>query len=164
MPALLLAMMLSAADQDVATLRIPPKAPARQSIPWSRFQSLINCPRPARGAIVPYAELPEEVLLDLRRTDRRISPPGGPFNPSDFSVDDTPTTRVIAAMRLGGRLAVAYEKGGYGYGITVLTYETQANTGLMAVKGLRALNPRETRSGSVKISDACDAMERAVGT
>jgi hypothetical protein len=182
---MLMAMTLMATGQDVSTLKVPRQAPTMDSVPWTRpgvlpnpvapppssrwtpsglrFEPVVACPLPARGKLVPYDHLPDEVLTDLRMTDPRISPPGGPFDASDVDDGVTPHTRVIAAMRLGRRLAVAYEKGGRGYGITILTYDADTSTGLMAVTGLRTLDPRETTRGWVKDADACSALEGAIG-
>jgi hypothetical protein len=183
MPAVFIAMML--AGQDVSTLKVPRQAPRMDSVPWTRpgvppnpvarppastwtpsglrFEPVVACPPPSNGQVVPFDHLPDEVLTDLRMTDPRISPPGGPFNASDVDDGVTPHTRVIDAMRRGGRLAVAYEKGGWGYSVTVLTYDADERTGRMAVSGLHTLNPRETTRGWVKDADACSVLERAIG-
>lgn len=169
MPAMLMAMILAAAGQDVSTLRVPRAAKPTSSTPWNHIETLaepksyIPCPAPSRGELVSFDRLPPEVVADLRRTDPKMSPPGGPFNAGDTEDGKTPHTRIIAAMRLGGRLAVAYEKGGWGHSVTVLLYDADKTTGLMAVSGLHTLNPRETASGSVTAMDACRVLERAIG-
>jgi hypothetical protein len=185
MPAVLMAMMLMAAGQDVSTLKVPHQAPKMDSVPWTRPGELPNpvarppsstwtpprlqpepvvaCPLPAHGRLVSYDRLPEEVLVDLRTTDPRISPPGGPFNASDVDDGVTPHTRVIAAMRLGRRLAVAYEKGGRGYSISVLTYDADARTGRMTVSGVHPLIPNTSDRPWLRDADACKALEWALG-
>lgn len=169
MPAWFLATMLIAAAQDVSTLKIPPPPRATEldgppSPSWTRVRAepIVACPKPPHGEIVPYDRLPAEVMMDLRRTDPRMSPPGGPFSATDAWDGVSPFTRIIAAMRNGGRLAVAYERGGRGYGITLLTYDADARTGLLAVSGVHPLVPGRTAQGWRNGEAACDALREAL--
>lgn len=155
MPALLMALTLAAAGQDVSTLKISPP-PAKASFAQAPSGSPVRCPPPSRGEVVPFAELPAEVLMDLRTIDPTVSPPDGPFNATDMGAG--PRMRVIAALRLGGRLAVAYERGGRGYGVTLLTYDADARTGFLNTRGVGPISVRP----AFRIEDACAALERAL--
>jgi hypothetical protein len=176
MPALLMATMLIAAGQDVSTLRVPPPPAFTESEPWPggprfpdwshalRADRAVSCSKPADGQLVTYDLLPTEVLADLRRTDPRMSPPGGPFSATDAWDGTSPFTRMIAAMRRGDRLVVAYERGGRGYSVTVLTYDRDASTGLMAISGVHPLLPGKAAHGWNNGDAACEALAWALGT
>ncbi|USQ96522.1 hypothetical protein [Caulobacter sp. RL271] len=144
-------LLFYAADQTI------PKSAATPQ-PWPAA----TCPSSAKGELIPFEQVPLEVLADLRRVDPKISPPGGPFNPSDVIDGTTPGTRIIAVMRLGDRLAAAYEKGGRGYSVTVVTYVQDPATKHLVASGLHTLSGRDTPRGWVKDEDACAAMVRAL--
>jgi hypothetical protein len=147
----LAAILIASADETI--VKLPPPTPR---------SSAATCPFPLRGEIVAFERLPPEVLADLRRVDPKISPPGGPFNAGDVIDGATPGTRIIGAMRLGDRMAAAYEKGGWGYSVTVVTYRLDPATERMVVAGLHTLNGRDTARGWVMAEDACPALLNAL--
>ena len=63
---------------------------------------------------------------------------------------------------IDGRLAVAYERGGRGYSVTVLTYDANARTGLMAVSGIHPLLPNQIARDGANGQAACQALEWAL--
>jgi len=73
-----------------------------------------------KGENVLQGELPTAISVDLSMRAPDLSPAGGPFQASD--VGEGPRARFKAAARLGDRYVVAYERGGRGYNIQVLTY------------------------------------------
>lgn len=150
MTAWLLATIL--ATSGTGQIVTPPKP---KSWPAAR------CTTSARGQLVPFEATPSDVLSDLWQTDPRMSPPGGPFNPSDVVDGVTPQTRIIAVMRSGQRYAAAYEKGGRGYSVTVRTY-APSSAGRLALSNIHTLAGGETRRGWVMAEDACAALERAL--
>lgn len=169
MPALLMATMLIAAGQDVSTLRVPPPPTRSGSVPWNRPWPLDLCPRPVRGQTVLFNDLPAEVLADLRHTDPLMSPPGGPFNAGDAVDNDTPQTRapqtrVIAALRVGDRLAVAYEKGGWGRSVTIHTYALRPATGRFTIQDVNLVPPDMLKQAPGAANPACAALERTLAS
>ncbi len=76
-----------------------------------------------RGEVdaVPFDQLPMALRMDLRTRAPDLSPAGGPFNASDVGVG--PRTRFIAAVHYKDRYIVAYEHGGRGYHVDLLTYD-----------------------------------------
>ena len=69
---------------------------------------------------VAFDQLPIALRMDLRTRAPDLSPAGGPFNASDVGVG--PRTRFIAAVHYKDRYVVAYEHGGRGYHVDLLTY------------------------------------------
>ncbi len=69
---------------------------------------------------VAFDHLPIALRMDLRTRAPDLSPAGGPFNASDVGVG--PRTRFIAAVHYKDRYVVAYEHGGRGYHVDMLTY------------------------------------------
>jgi hypothetical protein len=87
-----------------------------------------------KGEIVFQEALPAAIGMDLRLRAPDLSPAGGPFQATD--IGDGPRTRFMTAARLGDRYVVAYERGGRGYNIQVLTY-TLASNGLASLTNQR---------------------------
>jgi hypothetical protein len=87
-----------------------------------------------KGEIVFQEALPAAIGVDLRKRAPDLSPSGGPFQATD--VGEGPRTRFMTAARLGDRYVVAYERGGRGYNIQVLTY-TLASNGLASLTNQR---------------------------
>ncbi len=77
------------------------------------------------GEIVFEQQLPPAIASDLHIRAPDLSPADGPFLPTDVGAGRR--SRFIAAAHLGARYVVAYERGGRGYSIQVLTYEVKAN-------------------------------------
>jgi hypothetical protein len=69
--------------------------------------------------------------MDLKTRAPELSPQGGPFNASDVGVG--PRTRFIAAVHYKDRYLVAYEHGGRGYHVDLLTYAPASRTTPMPV-------------------------------
>lgn len=69
---------------------------------------------------VPFDQLPIALRIDLKTHAPELSPAGGPFSASD--VGSGPRTRFIAAVHYKDRYVVAYEHGGRGYHVDLLTY------------------------------------------
>lgn len=80
------------------------------------------CVFDSRAEAVALEQLPAVIRLDLKQRAPDLSPAGGAFNASD--VGSGPRTRFIAAARLDSRYVVAYEHGGRGYHVDLLTYDT----------------------------------------
>lgn len=76
------------------------------------------------GEMVFQEQLPAPIVADLKQRAPDMSPAGGPFEATD--VGEGPRDRFVAAARLNGRYIVAYEHGGWGYSIRVLTYQPVA--------------------------------------
>ncbi|WP_029912358.1 hypothetical protein [Caulobacter sp. UNC358MFTsu5.1] len=77
------------------------------------------------GEIVLQEQLPPAVASDLWIRAPDLSPFNGPFLATD--VGEGLRNRFIAAAHLGQRYVVAYERGGRGYSIQVLTYAVEAH-------------------------------------
>jgi hypothetical protein len=69
---------------------------------------------------IAFDQLPITLRMDLKTRAPELSPQGGPFNASDVGVG--PRTRFIAAVHYKDRYLVAYEHGGRGYHVDLLTY------------------------------------------
>ena len=76
------------------------------------------------GEMVFREQLPAPILADLKQRVPEMSPAGGAFQATD--VGEGPRDRFVAAARLNDRYIVAYEHGGWGYSIRVLTYQPMA--------------------------------------
>ncbi len=77
---------------------------------------------PAPGAErLGQKALPAAIRQDLKSRVSDLSPAGGPFNATD--VGSGPFTRFLTALHVRGRYVVAYEHGGRGYHLDILTYE-----------------------------------------
>ena len=77
---------------------------------------------PAPGAErLEQDALPAGVRQDLKTRVSDLSPAGGPFSATD--VGSGPFTRFLTALHARGRYLVAYEHGGRGYHLDILTYE-----------------------------------------
>ncbi|HWW27241.1 MAG TPA: hypothetical protein VNZ85_15265 [Caulobacter sp.] len=87
-----------------------------------------------KGESLSQQQLPEAIGADLRLRVPGMSPEGGPFLATD--VGEGPRTRFISAARLGNRYVVAYERGGRGYNIQILSY-TLASSGLASLTNQR---------------------------
>jgi hypothetical protein len=87
-----------------------------------------------KGEVVFQEALPAAIGADLRKRAPDLSPSGGPFQATD--VGEGPRTRFMTATRLGDRYVVAYEHGGRGYSVQVLTY-TLASNGLASLTNQR---------------------------
>jgi hypothetical protein len=87
-----------------------------------------------KGEYVPQEQLPAAIGTDLWTRAPGLSPQGGPFQATD--VGEGPRARFMTAARLGNRYVVAYERGGRGYNIQVLTY-TVASNGLASLANQR---------------------------
>jgi hypothetical protein len=72
------------------------------------------------GEMVLQEQLPAPIVADLQQRAPHMSPAGGPFRATD--VGEGPRDRFVAAARLHERYIVAYEHGGRGYSIRLLTY------------------------------------------
>ena len=86
------------------------------------------------GEMVFQEQLPAPIVADLKQRAPEMSPAGGPFQATD--VGEGPRDRFVAAARLNDRYVVAYEHGGWGYNIQVLTY-TLASNGLASLSNQR---------------------------
>jgi hypothetical protein len=102
-----------------------------------------------KGELVFQEQLPPAIGADLRTRAPDLSPAGGPFQATD--VGDGPRTRFMTAARLGDRYVVAYEHGGRGYNIQVLTYALTSS-------GLATLTNQRT----IFRKPACDAVAAAL--
>jgi hypothetical protein len=87
------------------------------------------------GQMVFQEQLPAPIIADLKQRAPEMSPAGGPFEATD--VGEGPRDRFVAAARLNDRYIVAYEHGGRGYSIRVLTY--------LPVAGETVSAPRDQR-------------------
>lgn len=88
------------------------------------------------GEMVFQEQLPAPIVADLKQRAPEMSPAGGPFEATD--VGEGPRDRFVAAARLNDRYVVAYEHGGRGYNIQVLTY-TLASNGLASFTNQRTI-------------------------
>ena len=80
----------------------------------------LECAHQGGVEAVSFDQLPIAVRVDLKIRAPELSPAGGPFNASDVGVG--PRTRFIAAVHYKDRYVVAYEHGGRGYHVDLLTY------------------------------------------
>jgi hypothetical protein len=78
------------------------------------------CAHQGGAEAVSFDQLPIALRMDLKTRAPELSPAGGPFNATDIGVG--PRTRFIAAVRYKDRYLVAYEHGGRGYHVDLLTY------------------------------------------
>jgi hypothetical protein len=83
-------------------------------------QPATGCVHQAGVDAVSLDQLPAAIRADLRVHAPELSPADGPFNASDVGAG--PRTRFIAAVHYKDRYVVAYEHGGRGYHVDLLTY------------------------------------------
>lgn len=92
-----------------------PMTPAPESV-----QSVAACVHQVGVEAVSFDQLPAAIRVDLHIHAPELSQADGPFNASDMGVG--PRTRFIAAVHYKDRYVVAYEHGGRGYHVDLLTY------------------------------------------
>jgi hypothetical protein len=83
-------------------------------------QSVAGCVHQVGVDAVSLDHLPAAIRADLHSHAPELPPADGPFNASDVGVG--PRTRFIAAVHYKDRYVVAYEHGGRGYHVDLLTY------------------------------------------
>ena len=106
------------------------------------------CVFDSNAEAVSLEQLPAAIQLDLKQRAPGLSPTGAAFNASDIGYG--PRTRFIAAARLNTRYVVAYEHGGRGYHVDLLTYDTSVSD----------LAPRDRRTMSDK--PGCGVLTEAL--
>jgi len=94
-------------------LPVPPEVPVQAVA--------VSCTHEDGVQTVSLEQLPAAIRLDLKQRAPDLSPADGAFQATD--VGDGPRTRFVAAARLKGRYVVAYEHGGRGYHVDLLTYD-----------------------------------------
>lgn len=96
---------------------LPPMTPA----PEPARIAVAACAHQGGAEAVAFDQLPIALRMDLKTRAPELSPAGGTFNATDIGIG--PRTRFIAAVHYKDRYLVAYEHGGRGYHVDLLTYD-----------------------------------------